>query len=64
MKVKIFPIVSSLHEKNRISEETKILLDDLMNSSKYQFEICDIDELYDGDLPLILIQSGGSEQLF
>ena len=64
MKIKLFPIVSSLHEKERINSGTKELLDELINLSKHEFEICDIDELYDGDLALILIQSGGSEQLF
>ena len=64
MKVNIFPIVSSLHEKERINEDTKILLDELIKSSNHEFNIVDIDELYNADLSLILIQSGGSEGLF
>lgn len=64
MKIKLFPIVSSLHEEERINKGTKELLDELISLSKHKFEICDIDSLYDGDLALILIQSGGSEQLF
>lgn len=64
MKIKLFPIVSSLHEEERINKGTKELLDELISFSNHDFEVCDIDSLYDGDLALILIQSGGSEQLF
>lgn len=64
MKIKLFPIVSSLHEEERINKGTKELLDELIMLSDHDFEVCDIDTLYDGDLALILIQSGGSEQLF
>jgi L-fucose isomerase-like protein len=64
MKINIFPIVSSLHEKSRINEQTQILLDELIKSSNHEFNVVDIDELYNADLSLILIQSGGSEGLF
>ena len=64
MQVNIYPLVSSLHSKERIKQETLELLNNLMNSSEHTFKIVDIDELYDGDLALILIQSGGSENLF
>ena len=64
MKINIFPIVSKLHKENRINQETKVLLDELITVSNHEFTICDIDELYDADLSLILIQSGGSEGLF
>ena len=61
MKIKLFPIVSSLHEEERINKGTKELLDELISFSNHDFEVCDIDTLYDGDLALILIQSGVSE---
>ena len=64
MKINIFPIVSTLHEKERINDETKLLLNELIEKSHHNFCICDIDELYNADLSLILIQSGGSEGLF
>ena len=64
MQVNIYPLVSSLHSKERIKQDTLELLNNLMNSSEHTFKIVDIDELYDGDLALILIQSGGSENLF
>ena len=64
MKVNIFPLVSSLHKQNQINENTKKLLNELMNISDIEFQITSIDELYNCDLSLILIQSGGSEGLF
>ena len=64
MKINIFPIVSSLHEANRINKETKSLLDELSQNKDFELNISDVEHLYDADLSLILIQSGGSEQLF
>lgn len=64
MKINIFPIVSSLHKEEKINSSTKKLLDDLFIKSNHEFNIVDIDELYNADLSLILVQSGGSEQLF
>ena len=64
MKINIFPIVSKLHKENRINHETEVLLNELITISNHKFNICDIDELYDAYLSLILIQSGGSEGLF
>ena len=64
MKVNIFPLVSSLHKLDVINDNTKVLLDDLMKISDIEFNIVGIDMLYDCDLSLILIQSGGSEGLF
>ena len=64
MKVNIYPLVSSLHNHDTINSNTKILLDELMSISDISFSISSIEKLYDSDLPLILIQSGGSEGLF
>ena len=64
MKVNIFPLVSSLHNQNKINENTLKLLNELMSISDIEFNISSIDELYNSDLSLILIQSGGSEGLF
>ena len=64
MKVNIFPLVSSLHKLDVINDNTKVLLDELMKISDIEFDIVDVDKLYDCDLPLVLIQSGGSEGLF
>ena len=64
MKINIFPIVSSLHKEDRINDETKQLLDELSFDNELDIEITGINELYNADLSLILIQSGGSEQLF
>lgn len=64
MKINIFPIVSSLHKEDRINDETKQLLDELSLDNELDIEITGTNELYNADLSLILIQSGGSEQLF
>ena len=64
MKINIYPVVSSLHESKRINHETEVLINELIKKSEHQISLCDIDGLYDSDLALILIQSGGSEQLF
>ena len=64
MKVNVFPLVSSLHSQDKINENTKNLLGELMSVSDVEFNVTSIDDLYEGDLALILIQSGGSEGLF
>ena len=64
MKINIYPIVSSLHKQDRINSETKVLLEQLKQISSHTFNIVSIEEFYDADLSLVLIQSGGSEQLF
>ena len=64
MKINIFPIVSNLHEQNHINEETNNLLNYIKKELNADIFISNIDELYNADLALILIQSGGSEQLF
>ena len=64
MKVNVFPLVSSLHSQDKINEKTKSLLGELMSASDVEFNVTSLDDLYEGDLALILIQSGGSEGLF
>ena len=64
MKVNVFPLVSSLHSQEKINENTKNLLGELMSVSDVEFNVTSLDDLYEGDLALILIQSGGSEGLF
>ena len=64
MKVNVFPLVSSLHSQDKINENTKNLLGELMSASDVEFNVTSLDDLYEGDLALILIQSGGSEGLF
>ena len=64
MKVNVFPLVSSLHSQNKINENTKNLLGELMSAGYIEFNVTSLDDLYEGDLALILIQSGGSEGLF
>lgn len=65
MKINIYPISSSLHTKANLDAHTKNLLEELKERNiEYHF-INDIANFYqDADLSLILVQSGGSENVF
>lgn len=64
MKVNIYPIVSSLHNQRLIEETSKLL--EPLSEKGYSFTfVSDVDKFYeDADLSLVLVQSGGSENLF
>lgn len=64
MKVNIYPIVSSLHNQRLIEETSKLL--EPLSEKGYSFTfISDVNKFYeDADLSLVLVQSGGSENLF
>lgn len=64
MKVNIYPIVSSLHNQRLIEETSKLL--EPLSKKGYSFTfITDVNKFYeDADLSLVLVQSGGSENLF
>ena len=64
MKINVYPIVSSLHQKGIVNEETQALLREIEEQLNTKINIVNIDELYDADLSLILVQSGGSEGYF
>lgn len=64
MKINVFPIVSSLHNQRLIDEMNHML--DPLKEKGVEFHFVDkAENLYkDCDLPVILVQSGGSENLF
>ena len=65
MKVKIYPIQSNLHNQNILNESTSELIHSLKNENLTISVENDPSKLYeDSDLVLILVQSGGSENLF
>ena len=65
MKVKVYPIKSPLHDQKVLDNSTSELLNHLNTDSIHISIENDIDKIYDGsDLTLILVQSGGSENLF
>ena len=64
MKINVFSFVSSLHKEDKINEDTKELLFNLERELDTKINLTNLDELYNGDLALILIQSGGSEGEF
>jgi hypothetical protein len=66
MKIKVYPLVSSLHNQNVVDNSTKGFLSALETKLNCSIEIeRDVDKLYDNsDLSLLLIQTGGSENYF
>ena len=66
MKIKVYAIISSLHDDEFIKEERAKLLSTLHDLTNYNFELVnDVSKLYsDSDLSLILVESGGSENEF
>jgi len=64
MKINIWCIQSSLHNSNIMDDSAKKMIDDLHYLTGYEFNFVDINKLYDGDLALVFVKSGGSENLF
>ena len=66
MKIKILPLVSSLHDKDVVNKSTIEFLNELKSLNSFDYEIVNnVDELYiNSDLSLLLIQTGGSENYF
>lgn len=64
MKINILPISSSLHDSIYIEESTKSLISKIQNQLDCHVNIVNIENLYDSDLALILVRSGGSENVF
>ena len=61
MKIRIYPIKSPLHDEEYIERKRSFLLGSLNTLTKDDYEISDINNLYQGDLAMILVESGGSE---
>ena len=66
MKIKILPLVSSLHDKDKVNKSTIEFLNELKSLNSFDYEIVNnVEELYiNSDLSLLLIQTGGSENYF
>lgn len=64
MKIHVYPIQSDLHDAERVSEASKKLLSAMSEETGWDIAITELPELYDADLSLILIQTGGSEGKF
>ncbi len=64
MKITVYPIKSVLAYGDLIGNESKALLAGLKKKTGYDFEVVSLDKLGTGDLSLILVQSGGSENFF
>lgn len=64
MKIAVLPIVSNLHNDVRINDDTLKLLNEIERLGNMEFVLSDISHMYDYDLSVILVQSGGSEGYF
>ena len=64
MKIRIYPIKSPLHDEAYINEKRDNLLKSLKALTGDEYVISDIGHLYDDDLGMILVESGGSEAYF
>jgi len=64
MKINIYPIYSPLHNKTFLKKQTENLINYLSSENNHQISLCEISELYNADLSLILVESGGSEHYF
>lgn len=64
MKIRIYPIKSPLHDEAYINEKRGHLLKSLKALTADEYVISDINHLYDDDLGMILVESGGSEAYF
>jgi hypothetical protein len=64
MRINIYPIVSGLHKEERINDETSKMISEIESISDFTFELTNKERLYDTEVSLILVQSGGSEGYF
>lgn len=64
MDISVLPIKSMLHDGTLIGKETIKLLDEIENLGDFHFHISNLNNLYNFDLAVILVQSGGSEGYF
>lgn len=64
MKVNIYSIYSTLHNEELLTKQRNDLMKDLSSTTGFSYQLTDIDDLYKGDLALILVESGGSEHYF
>lgn len=62
--IRVLPICSSLHDKESVEKEASNLLVSLAKELNEEFVISDINHLYDSSFSLILVLSGGSENIF
>lgn len=60
----VYPIKSLLHNQDIIDENSKFLLDELSKITKYNYILCDDVKKLKGHDSIILVQSGGSENIF
>ncbi len=60
----VYPIKSLLHNQDIIDNNSRFLLDELSKITNYNYILCDDVKKLKGHDSLILVQSGGSENIF
>lgn len=65
MQIKLYPVFSSLHQKNAIQAESQTLMQYIKEALQVNIGYSTLEQLYqDAALSCVFIQSGGSEQEF
>ena len=65
MQLKLYPVFSSLHQKNAIQAESQALMQYIKEALQVNIGYSTLEQLYqDAALSCVFIQSGGSEQEF
>ncbi len=61
MKVNIYPINSQLHNEDFVLEQRNLLIKELTKLTPFEYAFTTIDDMYNSDLTVILVETGGSE---
>lgn len=64
MKINIYPIKSDLRHDQLINSDSMKLINEIQSNLKCDINFSELDNFYDSDLSLILVQTGGSEGKF
>lgn len=61
MKVNIYPINSQLHNEDFIMKQRNQLIKELTRLTPFEYALTTINDMYNSDLTVILVETGGSE---
>lgn len=64
MKIGIYPLSSSLHEKSQLQEKGKEFLEEIFDNLHLSYHLISLEEIKKYDFVLIFVQSGGVEGKF
>lgn len=64
MKIGLLPIISSLHDENKVNDATKNFIREIEKEIGYELKFIDFSERDNYDLVLVFVETGGSENQF